>query len=162
MKIRKSVESDIDFIIDIFRIARKYMRANNNYSQWSDEYPGRADIIRDIEEGNGYVGIDEDGEIIMTFAFILGQDQTYNLIENGNWLNERPYGTIHRIASNGKQGGVLKKACEYGFLFTDNIRIDTHKDNKPMLQALKNLDFKECGIIYCRDGSPRIAFQKEK
>ena len=98
----------------------------------------------------------------MTFAFITGEDPTYKIIREGEWLNDEFYGTIHRIASNGKQRGILKTACDFCFQLVDNIRIDTHKDNLPMLKALKETGFTQCGVINCRDGSPRIAFQKTK
>lgn len=162
IKIRKTTIEDIPYILRIFESAREYMRLNKNYSQWGDSYPGLNDILRDISEGNSYVGIHPEGDIIMTFAFIKGEDPTYQTIYEGRWINNEEYGTIHRIASNGKSGGVLKAACDYCFTETDNIRIDTHKDNYPMLQALENLGFIKCGVILCRDGSPRIAFQKIK
>lgn len=158
--IRKSRIEDIPDILKIFVSAREFMRVNNNLSQWNDSYPGESDIINDINKGVSYVGIDSEGEIVMTFAFIKGEDPTYNNIYEGNWINNEEYGTIHRIASNGKVRGVLKAACDYCFSQTGNIRIDTYKDNYPMLRALKNLGFVRCGIINCRDGSPRIAFQK--
>lgn len=162
IKIRKSTTEDLSQIIPIFESARTYMRLNGNLNQWSEGYPGERDIIEDISEGNSYIGIDLDGETVMTFAFIIGPDPTYKNIYEGNWLNNDEYGTIHRIASNGKVRGVLKAACDYGFQKVRNIRIDTHEANFPMLRALNDLGFVKCGIINCRDGSPRIAFQKVK
>lgn len=161
MLIRKSTVNDIDRILNIFNMARVYMRANNNPNQWAGNYPGKEHILLDIDNGNSYVGIDEKGQIIMTFAFISGNDPTYNIID-GRWLNNEPYGTIHRIASNGKKGGMLKAASEFCFQKINNIRIDTHKDNLPMLRALENNGFQKCGIIICADGTPRLAFQKVK
>lgn len=162
IQIRKSVPDDLKCILSIFKSARQYMRLNNNWNQWNEKYPGEKDILNDISKGCSYVGIDSEGEIVMTFAFIKGEDPTYKIIYNGNWLNDQAYGTIHRIASNGKLPGILKIACEYCFNEADNIRIDTHEKNYPMLRALDNLGFVKCGIINCRDGSPRIAFQKKK
>lgn len=138
------------------------MRLNNNRTQWDGNYPGEIDVLKDISEGHSYVGILPEGEIIMTFAFVKGEDPTYKTIYEGKWLNNEDYGTVHRIASNGKIRGVLKAACNYCFNETRNIRIDTHKDNKPMLNALDKLGFVKCGMILCRDGSPRIAFHKIK
>lgn len=161
MKIRRSTMEDVENILSIFESAKKFMRENNNVSQWSDDYPNTENIIEDIENGNSYVGESPDGEIVMTFAFITGEDPTYKIITKGQWLNEDPYGTIHRIASNGKMRGVLRNACDYCFKEVENIRIDTHKDNKSMLNALDNLGFHKCGEIICRDGTPRIAFQKQ-
>lgn len=32
----------------------------------------------------------------------LGEDESYRVIEDGAWHLDQPYGTIHRLASNGK------------------------------------------------------------
>lgn len=159
-EIRTTKQKDVRKILEIFNSARQYMRANNNWSQWGDNYPGERDILQDINQGHSFVGVDRDGEIFMTFALIIGEDPTYKIIRGGNWLNDEPYGNIHRIASSEKIPGVLEKACKYAFQNINNLRIDTHEDNRPMLNALGNLGFVKCGIINCRDGSPRIAFQK--
>ena len=135
------------------------MRATGNLTQWSDGYPSRTDVEADIAAGNLYVGEDAGG-IVMAFAFILGDDPTYRIIEHGAWLNDLPYGTIHRLGSNGRRRGILASCAEFCFGLTDNLRTDTHADNRPMLTAVSRAGFIRCGIIRCRDGSPRIAFQK--
>lgn len=40
----------------------------------------------------------------------LGEDESYRVIEDGAWHLDQPYGTIHRLASNGKARGV-SRAC---------------------------------------------------
>lgn len=157
--IRKSTYADLDRLMEIYHSARVFMRSTGNVDQWTNGYPSR-DIVRsDIDLGNSYVGLDEDGEIIMTFAFILGDDPTYGLIENGSWPDSRPYGTIHRLASAGKKGGMLKTCVDFCLRHIDTIRLDTHADNHPMQSAALRLGFKPCGIIYCQDGTPRLAYQ---
>lgn len=160
LKIRKGSIQDIDDICKVYDAARAYMRRCGNPNQWGDGYPTKDEVAQDISAGNCYVGEDTEGEIIMVFAFILGEDPTYQKIEDGRWLNNEPYGTIHRLGSIGKTGGMLRNCVDFCFQFTDNLRVDTHKDNRPMLQGLQRLGFERCGIIYCRDGTPRIAFQK--
>ena len=158
--IRKGTAADIGAVLKIYEASRRYMRATGNLTQWADGYPSLTDVQADIEAGNLYVG-EADGRVVMAFAFILGDDPTYRIIEQGRWLNDRPYGTIHRLGSDGSHGGGMLAACvEYCFGRTDNLRLDTHADNRPMLTAVGRLGFTRCGIIYCRDGSPRIAFQK--
>ncbi|MCH5335220.1 MAG: GNAT family N-acetyltransferase [Alistipes sp.] len=159
--IRKAAESDADAILEVYEASRRYMRATGNLTQWSDGYPARADVMADIAAGNCYVGLVGE-EIVMAFAFIIGDDATYRIIEQGSWLDDRPYGTIHRLGSTGRQGGMLAACVEFCFTKIDNLRLDTHSDNRPMLEAVGRLGFERCGIIYCRDGSPRIAFQKRK
>ena len=161
LTIRKAVPADTEAILAVYEASRRYMRATGNLTQWNDGYPARADVEADMAAGNCYVG-ELAGEVVMAFAFILGDDPTYRLIEAGAWLNDRPYGTIHRLGSNGRQGGMLAACVDFCFRFTDNLRLDTHRDNRPMLTAVARLGFTRCGIIYCRDGSPRIAFQQTK
>ncbi len=80
-------------------------------------------------------------------------------IEDGNWLSDEPYGTIHRIASDGTVSGVVKMAVEYCRKTILNLRIDTHEKNKTMQHVVEKIGFIRCGIIYLEDGSPRIAYQ---
>ena len=160
-KIRKSSRQDVARMLEIFDSAKKYMVATGNPNQWSGPYPTFDDIMNDIREGVSYVGLNEKDEIVMTFVFIVGEDPTYSVITDGEWLNDEPYGTIHRIASDGSERGVVDKTCEFCFRLTQNIRIDTHEDNKPMQRALNNLGFSKCGTIICRNGTPRVAFQKK-
>ncbi|HBN29292.1 MAG TPA: GNAT family N-acetyltransferase, partial [Clostridiaceae bacterium] len=41
-----------------------------------------------------------------------------------------------------------------------SIKIDTHRENKSMQRLLKKNGFEYCGIIYLKDKSERIAFEK--
>lgn len=158
--IRKSTHADINDIADIYVKAREFMRKSGNPTQWADGYPTDIDVTRDIENGTGYVGVNRKGDIVMAFAFIVGDDPTYNVIEDGQWLDNELYGTIHRLGSDGTIGGVFQTCVDFCSSIIGNLRLDTHRDNKPMLGAVSKLGFTRCGIIYCRDGSPRIAFQK--
>ncbi|MDE6287245.1 MAG: GNAT family N-acetyltransferase [Muribaculaceae bacterium] len=160
IKIRKSTPDDIDGIMTCYEHARQYMRASGNDMQWINGYPSREVVESDIHSGVSYVGVDSDGNIEMAFAFILGDDPTYEVIENGAWLNDLPYGTIHRIGSTGKYRGMLKLCVDYCLSIIDNIRLDTHEVNFTMRNAAERLGFVPCGTIYCYDGTPRLAYQK--
>lgn len=159
--IRRSTASDIDLIMDVYESAKYFMRTQGNFNQWTGGYPDRDTILTDIAHWSHFLAEDEEGNILMAFTFILGEDPTYKIIENGKWLNEKPYGTIHRIATSGLRGGMLRTCVDFCKEMTDNIRIDTHADNSPMLNALHKLKFTFCGIIHTSDGSPRLAFQKD-
>ena len=160
MKIRKSTASDIDAIMSCYETARQLMRESGNHSQWINGYPSRELVSEDIVGGVSYVGVDDDGDIVMAFAFIIGDDPTYAVIEQGQWLNNLPYGTIHRLGSNGKHHGILKICVDFCMKEVDNLRLDTHADNLIMQHAAEKLGFQRCGIIYCQDSTPRIAYQK--
>ena len=105
MIIRKGEESDIDDIMSCYDVARQYMRNSGNLTQWVNGYPPRSLVEQDIKDGVSYVGVDDGGHLAMAFAFIIGEDPTYGIIEDGEWLNNLPYYTIHRLGSTGKHGG---------------------------------------------------------
>lgn len=160
IRLRKGTVADIDEIMSCYDIAKQYMRKSGNHKQWINGYPSREIVTADIAAGNNYVGIDDDGKVVMTFALIIGDDPTYSVIEDGQWLDNLPYGTIHRLGSTGKYHGILRICTEFCLSKIDNIRLDTHADNATMQRAAEKLGFKRCGIIYCTDGSPRIAYQR--
>ena len=161
MNIRKSSINDLDEIQRVYACARQFMKNTGNPNQWRDSHPALELILGDFENGTGYV-IEHEGKICGVFAYIPGEDPTYGYIEGGEWLNDAPYGTIHRIASDGTQGGIVAFATEYCRKINPNIRIDTHEDNKVMQHVLSKLGFKKCGIIYLLNGEPRIAYQRNR
>ena len=161
MMIRLAATQDLDDILRVYDQARQFMRASGNMNQWVNGYPQRGLLEEDIEKKQLFV-IEEDGSIRAVFAFILGEDPTYAYIEDGRWPNVKPYGTIHRIGTDGTIHGAVRLARDYALQFTDEVRADTHADNKPMQHTLTKNGFVRCGIIYLEDGAPRIAYQYSK
>lgn len=103
----------------------------------------------------------ESGDIVGVFAYTIGEDETYRVIRDGQWLNDELYGTIHRIASSGAQKGISTYCFSWAFEQCPNIRIDTHEDNKVMQRVLQKNNFVYCGVITTRDGTSRMAYQKK-
>lgn len=116
-------------------------------------------IESDIAGGVCYVGCVESA-VHFAFALIGGEDATYAGIEDGEWLNDDAYHTLHRLASDGFVGGVLDRCIEFCSGVSGNLRADTHACNAVMLAGLERNGFIRCGIIHVADGSPRIAFQR--
>ena len=159
MIIRKTTLKDLDEIMEIYKYAREVMRASGNPDQWRDDYPAVSTISADIAAGNSYV-LESDSGICGVFTFIIGEELTYRKIE-GSWKNSERYGTIHRLASSGKQSGIFDMCLKFCESKISNIRVDTHRDNKIMQKLIERNGFERCGIIYVADGSPRIAYQKQ-
>ena len=157
LTIRKAEKADLDKIMDIYDTARAFMRKSGNPTQWAGGYPPREMIVGDIAVGRSYV-ICDDGRVCGVFALFDGIDPTYLRIDGEGWLNDEPYLTIHRIASDGTARGVLKCAVDYCKSLSDNVRIDTHEDNHVMQSAVEKNGFIRCGIIYLENGDPRIAY----
>ena len=102
-----------------------------------------------------------NGQMQAVFAFVLGEDPTYKVIEDGQWLNDTlPYGTLHRLASAGESKGIGKAVVEWCLEHCESLRADTHADNKVMQHLLESEGFTRCGIIHVEDGTPRIAYQR--
>ncbi len=157
LRIRPTEPADVPAVLAIYDTARAFMAQNGNPTQWAGAYPGRADVLGDIEQGCGYV-VEHEGRVVGAFAFIIGDDPTYQVIEDGAWGHDDAYGTIHRIASDGSVRGVARACFDFCSHAIDYLRIDTHLDNAPMRAAVVKFGFVPRGTIYCEDGTPRIAF----
>lgn len=161
MQIRHTNPEDIGAVLALYENARRFMAQNGNPNQWIDGYPGRDQLETDMACGGSYVCTD-GGKIVGTFFFVVGEEPNYQRIENGRWLNDRPYGVVHRITSSAGTRGVASFCLDWCFSQWGNIRIDTHRDNIPMQKTLAKNGYHFCGTIYLPDGSERIAFQKEQ
>ncbi len=156
--IRKAEMRDMDAVLRVYKAAKAYMVASGNPNQWEEGYP-ECVLDRDIQKGDLYVLCGDDGTIYAAFAFILGEDPTYAVIEEGAWTSGEPYGTIHRVGSDGTERGVFSKCLEFCKARSPYLRADTHHDNKTMQHVLEKHGFVRRGIIYTDDGTPRIAYE---
>ena len=74
MVIRKSTEHDLERIMEIYAVARRFMVEHGNPNQWSsNNWPPQELISQDITRGNSYVCID-DGKVVGTFFFAFGKE----------------------------------------------------------------------------------------
>ncbi len=158
MTVRLATSTDLDRVLQIYDGARAFMREQGNATQWAGGYPDRELLQEDIVQKRLHLCVDGE-EILGVFCYFLGDDPTYAYIE-GAWLNDRPYGVIHRIAVAVHGKGVAKACFDYAFANCQNLKIDTHADNFPMQKSLAKNGFVKCGTIYLANGAPRIAYQK--
>lgn len=159
MTIRPADNNDLESILKIYAYAREQMRLMGNPTQWGNDKPSLETIRKDIRKKQSYLIIAQN-RICGVFVFFTGTEPAYQHIENGAWLNDEPYGTVHRIAGNGQARGILAEALSFCEQQADNIRIDTHDDNMIMQHLLTKFGYQKCGYIYVEDGSRRIAYQK--
>ncbi len=152
-------EADLPRILEIYDIAKAYMRANGNPNQWNGAYPDPETLRTDIEKQRLYV-YKKDGCIHGVFMLLLEEEPTYAYIEDGSWREERPYGTIHRLAGDGEVRGLFAKCVAFCEKKVPYLRADTHFDNHTMQHLLEKNGFERRGIIYLKNGDPRIAYQK--
>ena len=165
MEFRKSTKEDLKDIMAIIRDAQAYFK-NNDIDQWQNGYPNEDSILSDIESKESYVLVD-DNEIIGTAYLSFAGESDYDVIYEGKWLSHEDYAVVHRIAvKNDLKGkgiaGEIFKAIEKICLERDihDIKIDTHRDNKSMQRFLEKQGFTRCGVVYLKDKSERIGFEK--
>lgn len=163
LEIRRSAEGDVGRMMEIYAHARAFMAAHGNPNQWGPtNWPPEALIRRDIRQGNSYVCTHE-GRVVGTFFFAWGKDiePTYRRIADGAWLDDGPYGVVHRIAGDGSVKGVGAFCINWAYGQCGHLRIDTHGDNVVMQGLLNKLGFTRCGTIYVEeDDYPRLAYEK--
>lgn len=157
--IQKATLSQLPEIMEIYRKARIFMAQTGNPDQWGNTDPPENTVLQDIMTGKCYVNLCGD-TIRAVFYFALESDPTYGYIE-GAWLNDAPYGVIHRIAVGESGKGVAAECIDFAASFCENLRMDTHEKNIPMQRCLAKNGFTRCGTIYLENGDSRIAYQKE-
>lgn len=163
MTIREAQLPDIKHIMAVLDDARQIMRSDGNTGQWINGYPSEDIIKEDIENGYGYVVV--DNVIVSYFAFIPSPEPTYAKIYDGQWLDDTlPYHVVHRIGSTPDSHGVFKTIMDWCFERDPhhNIKIDTHRDNRIMQHCILSYGFTYCGIIYLTSGDERLAYQLMK
>ena len=164
MRIRKTTETEVPRLMEIYAHARAFMAEHGNARQWGPtRWPPEELIRQDIRDGHSYVCVDDENRILATFFFIQGEDvePTYREITDGAWRDPGPYGVVHRIASAGEARGAGAFCLQWAYAQCGHLRIDTHADNTVMQGLLRKLGFVPCGTIYVHeDRDPRIAFEK--
>lgn len=159
--IRKARREDLPQIIEIYAYAREFMAGTGNPTQWGDGYPLPEQLEEDISLERLYVLCDKEDVPHGVFAFMLGDDPSYGVID-GAWLNDAPYGTIHRLAGDGTVKGQFRACLDFCLTISPDIRADTHHNNKVMQHLLEKNGFVRCGEIslYEKEDDPlRIAYQ---
>lgn len=163
MEIRKTRIEDLERVMAIYAHARAFMAQTGNPRQWGPTcWPPEALIQEDIALGRGHVCVADDGRIVGAFCYIYGDhiDPTYDVIEEGAWSADQPYGAVHRIAAEGAKG-VGSFCLTWALERSGYLRIDTHPDNRVMQNLLRKLGFEKRGVIHVvEDNDPRYAFDR--
>lgn len=160
MEIRKTTMADLPILLKLYENARSFMACHGNPTQWGTAYPSQKLLESDIQSGCSYVCVEHE-KIIAAFFYRFGNDETYAKIYNGQWLDEAPYGVVHRITSDGTIRGTASFCLDWALRQCGSLKIDTHRENTVMQHLLRKNGFTYCGIIYLEDGSERLAYQKK-
>ena len=137
MEIRKADRAHIDKIMSLYKDAKIL-------------------ITKDIDKM--YLCMYEN-QIAAVFYYAIEEDQDYKEIE-GHWLNDAPYGVVHRVVSAHIVKGACKFILNWAYSQIPNLKMDTGIKNIPMQNLLESCGFKQCGKIVNTQGITCLAYQK--
>ncbi len=134
MEFRIAKQQETDKCWEIIKEARACLKSLG-VNQWQQEYPGREDVAKDINEGNGYVLVTENA--VMAYACIsFGGEPSYDSIR-GAWKSVQPTAlyivwlwTIRVRAEDSHQSssGLPRScACPEGYTVSKLIRTGAMK-----------------------------------
>jgi GNAT superfamily N-acetyltransferase len=151
-------------IMEIIGQAKRRMK-ERGLDQWQDGYPDEAAISNDIRRKQGYFFLKRTMPAAYA-AIVFDKDPYYEKID-GQWLsNGEPYVTVHRLAVADEYLGL--DLAQHVLKFAERkarakhvqwFRIDTHHDNLPMRNLIRDFGFTFCGVVQVRDGK-RMAYEK--
>ena len=148
--IRTAAIEDLPSLRRIYTAARAFMAQTGNPTQWGASFPPEDLLREDIRQGRLWV-VEKGGAVRGAFAFLVGEDPTYQVITEGHWRSDSPYGTVHRLASSGRWPGVSRACFTFCKSRIGHVRADTHAENKVMQRALEANGFVCCGVIHVED-----------
>ncbi len=161
MKFRKAVQSDLKQMMLIICDAQKDLK-EMNVDQWQNGYPNETVLSEDILKEKAYV-LDCDELIAALMVCSMNDETTYEPLKT--WKTEE-YLVIHRFAVSKllQRQGMASMMIEHAKQLAGkngifSLRIDTHEKNVRMRRFLEKNQFEERGIIYLKDGNPRIAYE---
>lgn len=155
--------TDFDLCWKIIEEGRLFQR-QQGFVQWTEDYPNKETIRRDVLEHKGYV-VKADGVIAGYMYIDFSGEPAYDRID-GKWTSNEPYAVVHRMALRQQFRGIgltdtfftlIEKFC-----LAQNvryIRMDTDMPNKRMQHVLEKNGFRQCGIIIFQ-GSGKLAYDK--
>ena len=128
--IRLAVPEDFTSLMSIYAYARSFMQETGNPNQWGNHFPPEELIHNRIRDKQLFV-LEENGTLHGAFAFIIGEDPTYLQIDDGSWLSDAPYGTIHQVASDGTIHGFFSQIENNPRIFLPDRRLLLDTDPAP-------------------------------
>jgi len=150
--IREATLGDLNQIWQL-RLETTELLKQRGIDQWQYIDPSRETIEKDISLHEFFVYTKED-EILGMIAIKSGIEKTYNTIFEGQWSQDAPYLTIHRLAV--KRDLLGSEVASKLMLFAEElailkntryIRIDTHEKNRYAIKLFTSLNYILCGYI---------------
>ena len=160
MQIRKAQYKDVQQMMYIVKQAQHDLK-EMNVDQWQNGYPNDTVLHQDIDLNKAYVA--ESDHVLGLMVISYNDETTYDPLTT--WIKSS-YMVIHRfvVEKEVQRTGVASYMVHQASMMAkelqmESIRIDTHEKNVRMRRFLEKLGFEERGIIYLKDGNPRVAYE---
>ena len=135
-------------------------------NQWQGNEKPNLNNFSNLNE-NKIIYVLEDKEIIVSTLIIYDKDQDYENNLVGTWNSPKPYVALHRIAtlSGARKKGYGRKIIEFAESYArennfKSVRIDTHRENKPMQNLLSSMEYNFVGLVFLDGKRERFAYEK--
>ena len=159
--VRQAMLTDLPELRRVYDVAKQYMDAHGNPTQWTQGYP--VDDLLRADIAGGWLYVLEDAQnapaLYGAFALVAGEEPCYAQIDGPGWRDETPYATLHRIGSDGSRSGVFREALGFARSRYAHLRVDTHADNRTMQGAILGSGFVYCGIVDYGAAGLRLAYE---
>lgn len=135
-------------------------------NQWQGNEKPNLNNFSNLNE-NKIIYVLEDKEIIVSTLIIYDKDEDYENNLVGTWNSPKPYVALHRIAtlSGARKKGYGRKIIEFAENYArennfKSVRIDTHRENKPMQNLLSSMEYNFVGLVFLDGKRERFAYEK--
>lgn len=166
MKIIHTQPHHIPQVLNLYQGASQFLYAQG-IDQWQNNYPNETSLQEDMKKQGSYVLVDEHDVVLGTMACLFEDDPYYNIIEEGTWSFDSPYGVVHRLCviQEKKHQGIASelltralKLCKEHKM--NGCRIDTHPQNLLMQGLIKKHGFTMCGKVYVANHALRLGYER--
>ncbi len=148
--IRTAVKQDVEPIMEIIRATIEEMKSYGN-TQWNDRYPLACDFEKDVENGDLYVDVAEDGSLAGFVCINSVEPQEYSPMP---WKYQGPVLVAHRMAVNPlyRRKGIGTKLLAFAEQTARDagavaVRTDTNSVNAKMNALFCKLGYELVGQI---------------
>ena len=163
--IRRAQRSDLPEILRIIGKVKQAMLAGGN-PQWDSDYPGEKEYAGDIEKGELFVDVSEEGRIR---GFMCVNGNLSKEYDDVVWKTPPPGFCVHRLAVNtdcrgeGVAGSLFDFAEAYGReLGYRSMHIDTFTPNRAAQRLFLGRGYRFVGEIHMKGRSiPYRCYEKE-
>ncbi len=151
---RRAEERDLEAILRIMDEAKAYLR-ESGVDQWQNGYPNREAVLADMAAGRGWVFDCVDDGCLAGYECISMEPEACYPGIDGAWLTGgENYAVIHRTMAAAKYRGTRLATEMFSFaeelaagMGRASVRVDTHRDNKPMNRLCEKRGYKYCGVV---------------